>query len=213
MTPSPIVGNTGFLVHLLAYSVSFEFADDGETERLSVRLHRVSDIACAIACHGSLDSLVQGCLGDIQELPGFGIHLPDREGVSRITVVAFVQGSAVYGNDVTFFERAVGRKTVHDYIVYAHAESCREAIETFEGRNGTMITDEGLGHLIQLRSCHTWGDQLTNLGQGTGHQVTVDPEQFDFFFSLRPEHIVLLYTFKNYMPERPVRRPVFMSPS
>ena len=214
MSPSPVIGNARVFVHFLAHAVAFQLTDNGKTKTFRIRLHRVSDIAGAIACNRRFYPFVQRCLGDIQEPAGFGVHLPDREGVGRIAVVSFVQGSAIHGDDVTLFQGAVGRKTVYHDIVHAHAKRCREAVKTFEGGNGAMITDKGLGHLVQLRSCHTRGDQLTDLCQRLGHQLSIDAEQFDFFFGLGPEHIVkVLPTFKTYMPERPVRRPVFMSPS
>ncbi len=99
------------------------------------------------------------------------------------------RGSAIYGNDVSLFEGAVAGKTMDHYIVHAHAERRGKAIETFEGRNCTVVADEGLGHLVQLRSCHTRGDQFTDLGQCTRHQISVDAEQLNLFFGLRPYHI------------------------
>ena len=77
-----------------------------------------------------------------------------------------------------------------------------------------MVTDEGLGHPVQLLSCHTGGDPLTDLRQRTRHQLTVDPQEFDLFLCFRPYHFDAVISFqRTYIPDRPVRRPVFINPS
>lgn len=90
MTPAPVIGNARLFVHLLAESVAFQLANDGESERFSIRLHRVSDIASTIACHSRFNSFVERSLRHIQKLAGLRINLPERECVGGVTVVPLV---------------------------------------------------------------------------------------------------------------------------
>ena len=43
----------------------------------------------------------------IKKLSGGSVHLPDREGVRRITIVALVQRTDVSADDVALFEDIV----------------------------------------------------------------------------------------------------------
>src|SRR5574344_133513 len=52
-----------------------------------------------------------------------------------------------------------------------------------------MVSDKSLSHLIQLVSCHTWGDVFSDFCQCLGHQQSILMEQFNFFFCFRLKHI------------------------
>src|SRR5574344_3042574 len=90
VTLTSIIRNPRILVHTLSDSVAFQLAYYGKTERLSVRLYRVSNIAHPVAINSLLYSFVQGCLSYIQEFTGLLIHFPNRESISRVTVVSFI---------------------------------------------------------------------------------------------------------------------------
>ena len=61
--------------------------------------------------------LLPAILGDSQEFCGLLVHLPDREGVRGVTVVALVYSSTVDGHYIALAELVVRRKTVdHDVV-------------------------------------------------------------------------------------------------
>ena len=77
----------------------------------------MSDVTSPVAGDRSLDALVERSLGHIHKLPGLGVHFPDRESVSRITVIAFVQGAYVGSHDVALLKDIVRRETVDNDII------------------------------------------------------------------------------------------------
>ena len=183
-----VIRNARLLVHRLAESVSFKFTDHRETISLNIRLHRVSYVTDSVPGHSSFDTLVEGSLCDIEEFPGLGRHFPDGVSVSRITVISFVQRSNVSSEYVALPEDLVRRKTVDDDIIHRSADRCGKTLIPKETWNRSVVTDKGLGHLIQLRSCHTRGDPLPDLCQCPGNQDGVLAQKLDFFLCLRSYH-------------------------
>ena len=125
----------------------------------------MSDVTCPVAGDRRLDALVERSLGHIHKLTGLGVHFPYRESVSRITVVAFVQGAYVGGHDVALLQDIVRRKTVDNDIIDRCTYSGGKTLESKKTRNGSVVADKSLGHLIQPRGCHTRGDHLTDFRQ------------------------------------------------
>ena len=66
-----------------------------EAERFSIRLYRVSDIACTVSFNSLLNALEQRSLRHIKELAGFRINFSDWKSIAGITVVSLVQSSDV----------------------------------------------------------------------------------------------------------------------
>ncbi len=89
MTLTSIIWNARILVHTFPDSVAFKLTYNGKTERLSVRLYRVSNITHPVAINSLLYSFVQGCLSYIQEFTGLLIHFPNRESISGVAIIAF----------------------------------------------------------------------------------------------------------------------------
>ena len=77
----------------------------------------MSDVTSPVAGDRGLYAFVERSLGHIHKLTGLGVHFPNRESVSRITVIALVQGAYVGSHDVALLEDIVRRETVDDNIV------------------------------------------------------------------------------------------------
>ena len=65
-----VVGDLRLLVHVAADAVADERADDRQALPLDARLHRVRDVAQAVARPALLDGVEQRRLGDVQQLAG-----------------------------------------------------------------------------------------------------------------------------------------------
>ena len=75
----------------------------------------------------------------------------------------------------------------HD-IVDRGTDGCREAFETEEAGNRTVVADESLGYLIQRFRCHTRGNRFTDFGQRLRDDDGIFAKQLDLFFSLGLDH-------------------------
>ena len=188
MPLSPIIGNSGRLVHLRADTVALKLTYDTKTERLRIRLHRVSYVTDAGSVNRCCYALVEGFLRHLKKLGSFGVHFPDRESVGRITVISSVVSSAIHRHDVSVLEDVVGRETVHDNIVYRHAERRRETVKPEKAWYSSVVTDKSLSHPIQLKSCHTRSDHLTDFRQCLGNENSILAHQLYFFLCFRRNH-------------------------
>ena len=95
VSASSIVRNTWSLVHFFSDSVTFQFPYYREAERFSIRLYRVSDIACTVSFNSLLNALEQRSPRHVKELAGFRINFSDWKSIAGITVVSLVQSSDV----------------------------------------------------------------------------------------------------------------------
>ena len=107
MSASSVIRNSRILVHFFSDTMTFQFSYYGETERFSIRLYRVSDIASSVSVDCLLNSFVQRSFCNIEELAGLCVHFTYRESIARITVIALVQSSDITGNDVSLFKDVV----------------------------------------------------------------------------------------------------------
>jgi len=163
---APVVGHLRVFVHLAADAVSAQFADDAVALGFAVRLHSVADVTQMATGDCCLDAFIQAFLRGAQQLFDLVANLADAERVGGVAAKAVEQRAAVDGNDVTVLQyRLRIGDTMYDDVVHrgADAGGKRPSIgigETLESRNGSVITDERIGYLIQLEGRYARLDML-----------------------------------------------------
>ena len=136
------VGDLGVFVHGAADAVADELADDAEALGLAELLDGGGDVAEPSANLALLDGLFERGLGDFEELCGFGRDLADGVGDGGVGVEAVDDDAAVDGEDVAFFEDALGvGDAVDDLVVDRGAEGGGIAVVALEGGDGAQFGD------------------------------------------------------------------------
>ena len=72
ITATPIIGNTGILMHFPAYAVSDKFPDNAISVAFTVRLYGITYITKALAGYSLLYSEIERFLGNFKEFPNLG---------------------------------------------------------------------------------------------------------------------------------------------
>ena len=161
ITASPIIGHLRILVHLTTNAVSCEFTYKAIALSLTMRLHRITDVAQMMASHSILYTQIEGLFGRLQQLTDFSRNLPHAKSVAGVTIEPVQQRTTVDRNDVTLFQDCflVG-DTMHDNVVDRCADTGRKRSSVrvrkpLECRNCAMVTYELIGNLIQLEGRYT----------------------------------------------------------
>src|SRR5829696_350242 len=150
----PEVRDLRVLMHVAADAVADELADDRKALLLDRGLHRVRDIAEAVADVALLDSIEQGLLRGAQEALGHRRYRADRDRDRRVGHPAVLDDADVDRQDVAPPELVRARDAVHDHRVRRRADRSREASVALEGRLGAVGADELLRRVVQLGGGH-----------------------------------------------------------
>ena len=191
ITTPTVVGHWRVFVHLPAYAVSSELANDAILMVFAVILDGGADVTQMVTGLCGLDTEVEGLLRDLQQLRHFLADLAHTERVAGVAVESVKQRTAVNRDDVTLLQhRLLIGHSMNDDIIYRSTDAGgkRPSIrigETFEGRNGSMVTDELIGYLVQMEGRYTRLDMFCQFAKGLSNQLVGLAHQLYLIFSLQ----------------------------
>ena len=166
ISASPIVGYLRIFMHLAANTMTCELTDNAITLFLTETLYGVADVAQMIAGNGSRNALIKSLPGCAEQTVNLCRNLSYAEGVGRVTIETVELCATVNRNDITILQDCIFvRDSMHHTVIDRCADACGERPsvrigEAFESRNGTMVTYELIGYLVQLESRHTRFDMF-----------------------------------------------------
>lgn len=214
------IGYIGRLVHLEAYAVAAEFADNVVAVFLTVLLDGMADVANAVARLALVESDEEGFASDAHEALHLGRDLANGECIGRVADVSVEFDNTIDRHVVAILkEELVGGDAVDYYIVDRDAECRREAFEPLAKRDATIIADELFADVVEKCRGNTRADMATHLGESLANEQSCIANKFDFLFCLKLNHcrgaIVVKSGVRGYieMEERPLMRPVLVRPS
>ena len=87
---------------------------------------------------------------------------------------------------------------MYDDIIDRRTNACRKRPsiwirEPLESRNGTMVTNELVGYLVELSGSDAWLDELCHLSQGLSHQKVGFSEKLHLIVGLKINHPLKLW--------------------
>ena len=95
---------------------------------LAIGLHRVRDVAYALAGPRRLDPLVERFLGDTHQSLGLGVDSPYTECIATVAVITVELGNAVGAHYVALAKLVARRETVHHRLVDLNAKRAGKAL-------------------------------------------------------------------------------------
>ena len=180
MPAGPKLGTWGSSCIDAADSVADELADDTEAFGLTELLDGGGDVAEATADLALLDGLFEGGFGDFEEPSGLRRDLSDGIGDGGIGVVAIDDDATVDGEDVAFFEDALGvGDSVDDLVVDRGAEGSGIAVVALEGRDGAQFGDLCDGDLFEVHRRGAGNDMGRDGVMDLAEGLAGDPHLFD----------------------------------
>src|SRR5262249_34341451 len=140
-------------VELLADAMADERPDDGEAVALAVGLHRVRDVAQAVAGATLHDRLVQALASHVEQFLDPWRHRSDRKRDRAVGIIAVDDAPKIEADDVADAQLALrGRDPVNDLLVDRGTDRGREAPVALERRSRAAGRDEGLDVRVDLTS-------------------------------------------------------------
>src|SRR4030095_7281744 len=122
----PVIRQVRFVVHLGANAVPDEFAYYRKSILLDQALHRVANIAEAVAGAHLFNGAGERVAGHIQQFLQFRANLTDRNGDSRVREISIYFHAEVDGDDIAFLQLALRRRDpVNNLAVHRCAENAR----------------------------------------------------------------------------------------
>src|SRR5262249_37470352 len=162
----PIIRQVRFVVHPGANAVPDEFAHHRKTVLLDQTLHRVANVAQAVAGAHLVDRAIERVAGYVQQLLQLRPDLADWNRHRRIREISVHFHAEVDRDDVAFLQLPLRRRnSVHDLAVHRRAEHARITAIAFEGRVPRFTGDVFLGDLLEVHRRHTRTHAGTQLVQ------------------------------------------------
>src|SRR5215472_4473239 len=147
----PVVRKIGLIVHLRSDTVAYKLPHHRETVLLDPTLHRVTDVAQAVARAHLFDRAIQRLAGHIQELLQLRADFPDGHGDGRVGVIAVDLHAEVDRNHVALAQFALGRaKSVHDLAIHRSAQNAGIPAIPLERGLSRPAGDELLSNLFEV---------------------------------------------------------------
>ena len=158
------VGNVRIFVHLLADAVTAQIADYSVAVLFGMYLDRMGEIAEPVSAAGHVGADPETLFGNIYQLLILFGPAPYQHGKRAVRLPAVKNDAAVYGEQLTLFERFVIGKTVYHLVVNRCADRERKALIAIERRDAARRADQFLRHLIQMVCGDPGLDALLDLG-------------------------------------------------
>src|SRR5437870_6924875 len=177
-----VVRQIGLVVHFRANPVPHEFAHHRETVLLHPALHRVADIAEAVARAPLVDRAIQRFPGHIQQLPHFRPNLPHRYSDRRTRVVAFPLHPEIDRDDIAFAQFPLRRRNpVNDLAVHRGAQHAGITAISLECRLARSSGDFFLGKLLEVHRRYSRLYHTAQRGQDFVHEKPGAVHLFQLF--------------------------------
>src|SRR5882724_2254693 len=156
-----VVRQIGLVMHLGTDAVPDKLAHYRETVLLDQALHRVANVAEAVARAHLFDGAVERVAGHIQQLLQLRLNLADRNRYRRIREISIHFHAEVDRDDVAFLQLALRRRNpVNDLAVHRRAKHAWITPIPFEGRVPGFAGDFFPGDLLEVHRRHTWANGL-----------------------------------------------------
>ncbi len=154
----------------LADAVPHERPHHPEAVALAVRLHRVGDVAQAVAGPALHDRLVEALARHVEQLLDPRRHRAHRQRDRAVRIVALDDAAQIEPDDVALAQLALGRRdAVHHFLVDRDADGGRVAAVALEGRARPAGDDECLHVRVDLlggdAGLHESPQAVLHLGQ------------------------------------------------
>ena len=165
-------------------AVSDVLPDDRIAVALDVRLHGGGDVKEAVSLSCLRDTLEKALAGHVNQVLRLRGDRATRECGATVAVITADERAHVHADDIAFFEAALPRNAVYDFLVDADTDTRGESVVVVEGRHRALSADE-LGHFPVNRLRGDAGfNQRSGKGASRRRDLPGAAHEFDFMRGL-----------------------------
>ena len=172
-------------MQVAADTVTAEFSYDSETVGDDRAFDRRRNVRQMVSRTRLFDTLVERCLGHLEQLPDFSGNLADRNGHGMVSDESVVGDSEIDSDHVTVFQNPFpGRNPVNHFVIDRNAERPRKPPISLEGRTALSLERLFFGDTVQVVGADAVLAVFTHDRQHLGVDLRRDLHSLDFLRGL-----------------------------